>query len=94
MRPHIGQGAAMAIEDGVMLARCIAHHKGEDVGRIFALYEGMRRERATRVQASAQTEGWLRHGMGNATITADWLYGYDVSEIPLEGVGVPEKMPA
>lgn len=90
MRPHMGQGAAMAIEDGVMLARCIDHFKGRDTAAIFRLYEAMRRERASIVQSGAQTDNWLRHDMGNAVLTTDWLYGYDVLKVPLD-TGPPAR---
>jgi 6-hydroxynicotinate 3-monooxygenase len=80
MRPNLGQGAAMAMEDGVMLARCIAHVPGGDAAAIFALYEAQRRERTSRVQARSQAGDWLRHGMGDA----EWVYGYDVWRVPLE----------
>src|SRR5262249_52675177 len=31
MKPHMGQGAAMAMEDAAMLARCIHHFSGQDI---------------------------------------------------------------
>jgi 6-hydroxynicotinate 3-monooxygenase len=92
MRPHMGQGAAMAIEDGVMLARCIDHFNGEDSRPIFGLYERMRRERASIVQAGAQTDNWLRHDMGNTVLTTEWLYGYDVLTVPLDADPVAREV--
>jgi salicylate hydroxylase len=48
MLPFMGQGAAMAIEDGVVLGRCLA---GEtDVAAALARYDRARRDRATFVQ--------------------------------------------
>ncbi|MDX2222231.1 MAG: FAD-dependent monooxygenase [Rhodospirillaceae bacterium] len=44
MLPFLGMGAAMGIEDGVVLARCFA--AGGSVGDIFARYEAARRPRA------------------------------------------------
>lgn len=84
MRPHMGQGAAMAIEDGAMLARCIDHFKGNDAQSIFQLYELQRRERASRVQLSAQGGDWLRYKFGDSKGNADWLYTYNVLTVPLE----------
>ena len=79
MRPHMGQGAAMAIEDGVMLARCIDRFHGQDPPAIFALYETQRHERASKVQLGSRGDDWMRYGMD-----AGWLYGYDVLNVPLE----------
>ena len=46
MLPYLGQGAAMAIEDGCVLAATIARH-GDDLGAALAAYERMRAPRAT-----------------------------------------------
>jgi 6-hydroxynicotinate 3-monooxygenase len=83
MRPHMGQGAAMAIEDGVMLARCIDHFGGRDAASIFRLYELQRRDRASQVQRNAQGNDWLRYNLGNATLSAEWLYLYDALKVPI-----------
>lgn len=85
MRPHMGQGAAMAFEDGAMLARCIDHYKGQDTRAIFQLYETQRRDRASRVQLNTQRNDWMRHGMGDAAGDPGWLYGYNVLTVPLDG---------
>jgi FAD-dependent urate hydroxylase len=47
--PSSGQGASMAIEDAVVLARCLRDLP--DVGRAFAAYEQLRRQRVERVVA-------------------------------------------
>jgi FAD-dependent urate hydroxylase len=47
--PASGQGASMAIEDAVELARCLRDLP--DPGAAFATYEGLRRERVERVVA-------------------------------------------
>ena len=78
MRPHMGQGAAMAIEDAAMLVRCIDHYRGEDAPAIFKLYEAQRLERTSKVQSISQGNDWMRTG-GDAS----WLLGYDVINIPL-----------
>lgn len=46
--PFLAQGAGMAIEDGYVLARCLAAY-GDDVPRAFARYEALRHERTSRV---------------------------------------------
>ncbi len=45
MLPYLGQGAAMAVEDGCVLAAMIARH-GEDLGEALVAYERMRAPRA------------------------------------------------
>ncbi len=47
--PSSGQGASMAIEDAVVLARCLRDLP--DTGQAFAAYERLRRERVERVVA-------------------------------------------
>ena len=46
MLPYLGQGAAMAVEDGCVLAAMIARH-GDDPGAALTAYERMRAPRAT-----------------------------------------------
>jgi salicylate hydroxylase len=46
MLPYLGQGAAMAIEDGCVLAAMIARHPG-DLDVALAIYERLRSPRAT-----------------------------------------------
>ncbi|MFE7509066.1 FAD-dependent oxidoreductase [Promicromonospora sp. NPDC057488] len=55
--PSIGQGAAMAIEDAVVLAKCLRDLP--TVPDAFATYEGLRRERVERVvEQGRRTGGW------------------------------------
>ncbi|MEE6261844.1 FAD-dependent oxidoreductase [Plantactinospora sonchi] len=59
--PSIGQGAAMAIEDSVVLAKCLRDSSG--VRSAFTSYEGLRRERVERVvEQSKRTGGWKALG--------------------------------
>src|SRR5262245_19448551 len=55
--PFLAQGAIMAMEDGVVLARCLEAFAGDVVGAL-ARYEALRRERTTRVVtgSAANTE--------------------------------------
>jgi salicylate hydroxylase len=46
--PFLGQGGVMAIEDGYVLAACLAKYSG-DPPRAFARYEDIRRERTAAV---------------------------------------------
>ncbi|OUM04325.1 FAD-dependent monooxygenase [Variovorax sp. JS1663] len=80
MMPFMAQGAGMAIEDAVVLARNLAAVQGpQDVQAALARYEAIRIERAGRIQLGSRGNEWLKAG-GNA----DWVYGYDAWTIPLE----------
>src|SRR3546814_9046156 len=52
MSPFLGQGAVMAIEDGVVLGRCIGI--ADSFGEAFARYEKARKERANGVQLASR----------------------------------------
>ena len=54
MLPFWAQGAAQAIEDGAVLAACLAKSGGSDIPRALRLYESLRLPRASRVQAASQ----------------------------------------
>jgi salicylate hydroxylase len=55
MLPFMGQGAAMAIEDAMVLARAFAAERAPE--RALQRYEAARRERATFVQSSSARRG-------------------------------------
>jgi 6-hydroxynicotinate 3-monooxygenase len=78
MQPTLGQGAAMAIEDAVVLARAILAVNGEDPLSAYRLYEGSRFERTARVQNETKKTKWLRYPMDPS-----WLYSYDAWSAPL-----------
>lgn len=78
MKPHMAQGAAMAIEDAAMLARCLKETGAGDYATAFRLYEASRRERATRVQTVSNANTFLL-----TQEDPSWVYGYDVYAEPL-----------
>jgi salicylate hydroxylase/6-hydroxynicotinate 3-monooxygenase len=78
MTPYMASGAAMALEDAVVLARCFDEMAGDSVERIFDIYEATRKPRTSAVQAGSSANTWMR----NAT-NPDWLYGYDAWAAPL-----------
>jgi 2-polyprenyl-6-methoxyphenol hydroxylase-like FAD-dependent oxidoreductase len=78
MTPYMASGAAMALEDAVVLSRCFAELDGESVEHVFDAYEATRKPRASLVQAGSSANTWMR----NAT-NPDWLYGYDAWTAPL-----------
>ncbi len=78
MKPHMAQGAAMAIEDAAMLTRCLQEVGPDDYATAFALYEANRTERASKVQLVSHNNTWLR-----TDENPDWCFGYDVFNEPL-----------
>ena len=79
MMPFMAQGAGMAIEDAVVLARNLdAAQSAADVPQALQNYETMRKERTSQIQIGSRGNNWLRAG-GNA----DWVYGYDAWKVPL-----------
>ncbi|MFT8274833.1 FAD-dependent monooxygenase [Kerstersia gyiorum] len=82
MLPFMAQGAGMAIEDGVVLARCLADVESADAGavaRALQQFEQARQARTSRVQLGSRGNNWLREGAN-----ADWVYGYDAWTTPLD----------
>jgi 6-hydroxynicotinate 3-monooxygenase len=78
MKPHMGQGAAMAIEDAGMLARCLAELGPQRHEEAFKLYELNRTGRTARVQQVSHDNTWLRHDEDPS-----WCFGYNVFCVPL-----------
>ena len=60
--PHLGQGAAQAIEDGVVLADCLASHAPDDVENAFTEYSARRFERCKLVVEVCQAIGEYETG--------------------------------
>lgn len=91
--PHAGQGATMAIEDTVVLAKCL--HDIKDTKKAFAMFEQIRKKRAEKVVKVAQqledvftmtnpVKKWFRNKVTiplfikRGTKPADWIYSYKV----------------
>jgi salicylate hydroxylase len=72
MLPFMAQGAGQAIEDSVVLARCMAASPA-DLPAAFARYQALRQERTARIQIGSRGNEWLKRG-GDA----DWVYGHNV----------------
>lgn len=79
MKPHMAQGACMAIEDAAMLTRCLLETGLSDYRTAFELYEANRKERASRVQKVSNDNTFLRNQEDPA-----WVYGYDLYAQPLK----------
>jgi salicylate hydroxylase len=94
MLPYLAQGAAMAIEDGAVVARRLAEQP-DDAATALRRYESERQPRTARVQRSARRNARIYHlgGAGallrSLALTAlggtrlmsryDWLYGWKPS---------------
>ncbi|MBN9427433.1 MAG: FAD-dependent monooxygenase [Burkholderiales bacterium] len=78
MKPHMGQGAAMAIEDAGMLVRCLRELGPHRYEQAFKLYETNRSGRAAKVQKVSHENTWLRRDEDPS-----WCFGYDVFSVPL-----------
>jgi salicylate hydroxylase len=75
MLPFMAQGAGMAIEDGVVLARCLV---GDDPQAELAQYAKARQERTARIQINSRGNQWMK-----GQESADWVYGYNAWTVPL-----------
>ena len=91
--PFMAQGAAMAIEDGMILARAL--EAAPSISAALELYQQSRRERTARVQTGSselgklyhlRTEQELRAAFGRRDLARErgqWLYSYDPLTAPL-----------
>jgi len=90
MLPYLAQGGVLALEDALVLSDCLGVHGAAT--HAFALFEALRRKRATSVQALSLRQGriyhlppplsWARDAAlqtlsGSWLMSAyDWLYGW------------------
>lgn len=72
MTPYMAQGAASAIEDAVVLARCLDQVGCDDISKALAVYTASRKERTDRMQLTNRENTWLR-----GKTDTDWVYEYD-----------------
>ncbi len=78
MVPFMAQGACMAIEDAVVLSRCL-DDAAVDTEEALKRFERARLERTANVQRGSRANDWLKQA-GNA----DWVYGYDAWNVALD----------
>ena len=89
MLPFLGQGASMAIEDAVVLGRCLV--KAATVGEAFELYEATRKERANWVLLESRASGERLHQddvdpatfEGNQVMQGSHLFPYDAATVAI-----------
>lgn len=80
MTPYMAQGAAMAMEDAIVLARCI--EAGGDMDGAFERYEATRKARTSQVQLTSHQNSWMRQATDPS-----WVYAYDPWTAPLAPPG-------
>jgi salicylate hydroxylase len=99
MLPMLAQGAVMAIEDGYILARCLADTKG--VPEALSRYEAARRERTRKVVEGSAANAKRFHNpqladpaeakkyvdrewdQSRVAERYEWLFRYDVTQVPV-----------
>jgi salicylate hydroxylase len=80
MLPFMAQGACMAIEDAVVLGRCLGPvTEAAAVSAALQAYARARQDRTARIQIASRGNAWMKT-QGNA----DWVYGYDAWTVALE----------
>jgi salicylate hydroxylase len=88
MLPHVGQGANLAIEDGVALATLLSQADRTTAPEALLAYESVRRERTARVQGMARVNGARYDASGSDLTSRDrhlaaqaqeraWIWDYD-----------------
>jgi salicylate hydroxylase/6-hydroxynicotinate 3-monooxygenase len=78
----MAQGAAMALEDAMILARCLDGVDVDGLDAAFRRYELIRKPRASAVQQMSGSNTWMQYATD-----PDWVYGYDASTASLENAG-------
>lgn len=78
MVPFMAQGACMAIEDAVVLARALEGVEHTQIETALASYETERKPRTAKIQESSLANDWLKKGSN-----AEWVYGYNAWTTPL-----------
>jgi 6-hydroxynicotinate 3-monooxygenase len=81
MMPYMAQGAASAIEDAVVLARCLARVSCDEIPNALVVYAANRRERTARMQLTNRENTWLRF-----RTDADWVYDFDAWRTEIAGL--------
>lgn len=76
MTPYMAQGAASALEDAVILSRCLAD--GDGLDGALSRYEATRKPRTSEIQGTSRQNTWMRH-----RTDPSWVYGYNAWAAPL-----------
>ena len=79
MLPFLAQGAAMAIEDGAVLADCISSYKDNE--KSLKYFEQIRKPRTSFVQLAARRNAKILHLSGLAAFFRNIVMGYAGNKI-------------
>ena len=79
MLPYMAQGGSAAIEDAVVLARCLEGTGLDGFSDAFRRFEQNRKDRTSRIQLGARKNTWMR-----TAPDMTWLYDYDAWTVPLD----------
>ena len=87
MTPYMAQGAATSMEDGAVLARCLAGVAPDDTGPALKRYEATRKPRTSLIQeaSSLNSVDRIRSEVGR-------VYGYDAFIAPLADTAAAEPV--
>ena len=93
--PYLAQGAAMALEDAVVLSRCT--QRADTIADAFRAYEKQRRPRTARIAVDSRRLGRIYHAGGAARVVRNailrltdpagfldrlaWIYDFDPAAI-------------
>ena len=78
MTPYMAQGAASALEDAMVLSRCLEGIDADGIPNAFKRYEATRKPRTSRIQMQSSKNTWLKGETDPA-----WVYGYDACSAAL-----------
>ena len=87
MTPYLGQGACMAIEDGMILGRAFA--EAPNLQEALTRYEAARRDRANGIQLASRYQGTQHHGStasgpgSGKTAATLGLFSYNPATVPI-----------
>jgi salicylate hydroxylase len=76
MMPFMAQGAGMAVEDAVVLARALTECPTTETA--LKSYEAARLDRTAHIQRGSRGNDWLKD-----STNADWVYDYDAWNVPI-----------
>jgi salicylate hydroxylase/6-hydroxynicotinate 3-monooxygenase len=82
MTPYMAQGAASALEDAMVLSRCMEGVATDGVPDAFRRYEATRKPRTSQIQMQSSKNTWLKGELRGETDPA-WVYGYDAATAAL-----------
>jgi 6-hydroxynicotinate 3-monooxygenase len=78
MTPYMAQGAAMAMEDAVVLGRCLSGSPPGELEKALRRFEQARKDRTSRVQLLSHQNQWMKQSTDPL-----WVYGYNAWSTPL-----------